>query len=106
MQRSNEDTESEDEQVRCIIDEANLNFNELKMVKKNNFPKYTLANCVAHCLQHWPDHEYILISYADDIFTSDDFKCMCANKKAFAENQRLQEYKCNNMCPESNDKYR
>ena len=93
------------EEVKCIKEE-NLNFDALKMVKSHLFDKYTLNNCVTYCLKHWPDYDYVLISYADDIWSPDDFACMCAHKEAFRDNVRLQEYQCSNMCPESHEKYR
>ena len=96
---------AEEEDVKCIM-EKNLNFTGLIMVKKHLFSSYTLNNCVTYCLKHWPDHAYVLISYEDDIFSPDEFKCMCAHKHAFDKNKRLPEFKCSNKCPESQDKYR
>ena len=95
----------EEEDVTCI-DESNLNFTALNMVKNHLTPDYTLQSCVTHCLQHWPDYAYVLISYADDFFSPDDFKCMCAHKDAFEHTNRLPEYKCSQYCPGSKDKYR
>ena len=96
---------TEEEEVTCI-DESKLNFTALKMIKNDLTPDYTIQSCVKHCLQHRPEYEYVLISYADDFFSPDDFKCMCAHKEAFKNTNRLPEYKCSQHCPESNGKYR
>ena len=103
--RSDTSGDKDDDEVKCIK-EDNLNFHSIVMIKNHLIGEYTLHNCVTHCLQLWPDHAYVLISYADDFFTPDDFKCMCAHKDGFQDNVRLPEFKCNNMCPESQDKYR
>ena len=83
-----------------------MNYTSLVMVKKHVVGKYTLNNCVTYCLQHWPDHAYVLISYDDNFLIKDDYKCMCAHKENFQNNKRLKEYKCDQFCLESKDKYR
>ena len=76
------------------------------MTKRDIFSTYTLDECVTYCLHTWPHYSYILISYENNVFSRDAYNCMCAHKHAFDKNTRLPEYKCNNMCPGNNEKYR
>ena len=102
--------EKEEDLVTCIDTKLKnvLNFSALLMVSRDAFSTYKLNECVIYCLQQSPNYPitHVLISYEDDIFSKDEYNCMCAQKNAFSRNARIPEYKCNNKCPGNNEKYR
>ena len=101
--------ETDEDLVKCINEGKNmLNFSALLMVSRDAFSTYKLNECVIYCLQQSPNYPitHVLISYEDDIFSKDEYNCMCAQKNAFSRNARIPEYKCNNKCPGNNEKYR
>ena len=103
--------ETEEDLIKCINagkmenGENALNFSALLMVSRDAFSTYKLNECVVKCLQLL-FYSHVLISYEDDIFSKDEYNCMCAQENAFSRNARLPEYKCNNKCPGNNEKYR
>ena len=105
------DQRATEDEIKCIHEKSQggsntLNFSSLVMASRDIFSTYSLNECVMYCLQHWPDYPYVLISYEDDVWSKDEYNCMCAYKTAFHKNAILPEYKCNNKCPGNKDKYR